>query len=167
MALNLRASFKERQHKGLSESLPAAPPPVKRTRPEVSHEELVSDAHTIIDALFPLHHHFVNLPGDPPITVMPRLPYDTSEFVLQWGGCYPQLDAAAKIALQMAGGHREHDDISYLAGAKGEKKERKVAKAKARRIREEKEIAKAKCKDVEYKRDQLKELGKLRAVFEA
>ena len=47
MALNLRASFKERQHKGLSESLPAAPPPVKRTRPEVSHEELVSDAHTM------------------------------------------------------------------------------------------------------------------------
>ena len=42
-----------------------------------------------------------------------------------------------------------------------------MAKAKARRIREEKEIAKAKCKDVEYKRDQLKELGKLRAVFEA
>ncbi|KAL6331543.1 hypothetical protein AAG906_011483 [Vitis piasezkii] len=31
------------------------------------------------------------------------------------GGCYPQLDAATKIALQMAGGHREHDDISYLA----------------------------------------------------
>ena len=47
MALNLRASLKERQHKGLSESLPAAPPPVKRTRPEVSHEELVSDAHTM------------------------------------------------------------------------------------------------------------------------
>ena len=42
-----------------------------------------------------------------------------------------------------------------------------MAKAKARRIREEKEIAKAKCKDVEYKRDQLKEWGKLRAVFEA
>nr|CAN83779.1 hypothetical protein VITISV_043967 [Vitis vinifera] len=114
MALNLRASFKERQHKGLSESLPAAPPPVKRTRPEVSHEELVSDAHTINQA-----------------------------------GCSSES-------------HHKRGK-----GAKGEKKERKVAKAKARRIREEKEIAKAKCKDVEYKRDQLKELGKLRAVFEA
>ena len=46
MALNLRVSFKERQHKGLSESLPTAPPPIKRTRPEVSHEEPVLDAHT-------------------------------------------------------------------------------------------------------------------------
>lgn len=39
MALNLRVSFKERQRKGLSESLPATPPPV-------SHEDSVSDAHT-------------------------------------------------------------------------------------------------------------------------
>ena len=34
-------------------------------------------------------------------------------------------------------------------------------------MREKKEIVEAKCKDVEYKKDQLKELGKLRAVFEA
>lgn len=46
MALNLMASFKERQCKGLSESLPTTPPPIKRTRLEVSHEDSISDAHT-------------------------------------------------------------------------------------------------------------------------
>ena len=37
-----------------------------------------------LDALFLLtHSHFVNLLGDPPITVMPRLPHDTLESVLR------------------------------------------------------------------------------------
>lgn len=37
-----------------------------------------------IDAFFPLtRRHFVNLPGNPPIIVVPRLPHGTSEFVLQ------------------------------------------------------------------------------------
>lgn len=46
MALNLMDSFKERQHKGLSESLLTTPPPIKRTRPKVSHEDSILDAHT-------------------------------------------------------------------------------------------------------------------------
>ena len=37
-----------------------------------------------LDALFPLTHlHFVNLPGDPPITVMSRLPHGTLKSVLR------------------------------------------------------------------------------------
>ena len=44
MTPNLRVSFKERQHKRLSEALLVAPLPTKRTRPEVSHEEPVLDA---------------------------------------------------------------------------------------------------------------------------
>lgn len=42
-----------------------------------------------------------------------------------------------------------------------------VEKAEARRMGEEKEVVEAKCKDVEQERDQLKKLGKLRAIFEA
>lgn len=38
IAVNLRASFKERQRKCLSESLPAALPPAKRTCPEDPHK---------------------------------------------------------------------------------------------------------------------------------
>ena len=37
-----------------------------------------------IDALFPLtHRYFVDLHGDLPITIMPRLSHDTPKFVLQ------------------------------------------------------------------------------------
>lgn len=37
-----------------------------------------------IDALFPLtHRHFVNLPGDPPITIVSRLPHNTPKSVLR------------------------------------------------------------------------------------
>lgn len=46
MTLNLRADFKEKQRKRLFEALSTAPPPDKRTRLEVSHEEPVSDAPT-------------------------------------------------------------------------------------------------------------------------
>lgn len=46
MAPNLRVGFKERQHKRLFEALPTTPLPAKKTRPEVSHEEPVSDIPT-------------------------------------------------------------------------------------------------------------------------
>nr|CAN77597.1 hypothetical protein VITISV_001303 [Vitis vinifera] len=95
MTSNLRAGFKERQCKRLFEALLTALPPVKRTRPEVSHEESILDAlmaqmalsNTVrsnIDALFPLtHRYFVDLHGDLPITIMPRLSHDTPKTVLQ------------------------------------------------------------------------------------
>ncbi|KAJ9685863.1 hypothetical protein PVL29_017794 [Vitis rotundifolia] len=44
MASNLRASFKERQRKHLSEALPTLPLPAKKTRLKVSREELVVEA---------------------------------------------------------------------------------------------------------------------------
>lgn len=44
MTPNLRYDFKERQRKRLSEALLVAPPPAKRTLPEVSHEDSVLDA---------------------------------------------------------------------------------------------------------------------------
>lgn len=44
MTLNLRAGFKEKQHKRLSKALSVASPPPKRTCSEVSHEESVPDA---------------------------------------------------------------------------------------------------------------------------
>lgn len=44
MTSNLRASFKERQRKRLSESFPTTPPPVKRTCPEVLLEMPVPNA---------------------------------------------------------------------------------------------------------------------------
>lgn len=44
MTPNLRSDFKEKQRKRLSKALLVAPPPAKRTRPEVSHEEPVLDA---------------------------------------------------------------------------------------------------------------------------
>lgn len=172
MVSNLRVDFKERQHKRLSEALPTAPLPAKKTRSEVSHKEPVSDipttqvpifdivrsrqelvvsssteknacptkdgilvGHTLggdinekgipisfpiweeinallrkvpcfstpeppalaIDAFFPLTcHHFVNLSGDPPITVVPRLPHDTPEFVLQCINMMQQYTAEGK-----------------------------------------------------------------------
>lgn len=43
MTLNPRVGFKERQRKRLFKALLATPSPAKRTRPEVSHEELVLD----------------------------------------------------------------------------------------------------------------------------
>lgn len=39
MTPNLRAGFKERQRKRLSEAFPATPPPTKKSRPKASHEE--------------------------------------------------------------------------------------------------------------------------------
>ena len=44
MAPNLRVGFKERHCKRLSEALPTTPPPAKKTRLEVSHEEPILDA---------------------------------------------------------------------------------------------------------------------------
>lgn len=44
MASNLRAEFKERQHKGLFEALPALPSLAKKTRLEVSRDEPTIDA---------------------------------------------------------------------------------------------------------------------------
>lgn len=48
MALNLRAGFKERQRKRLSESLPTAPPPAKRIRMENPHEVPILDAPLVV-----------------------------------------------------------------------------------------------------------------------
>ena len=47
MTSNLRASFKKRQHKCLSESFPTSFPPAKRTCPEVPLEMPVPDAHLV------------------------------------------------------------------------------------------------------------------------
>ena len=41
---NMRVSFKERQQKCLSKSLPTAPSPAKKTRSTISHEVSVIDA---------------------------------------------------------------------------------------------------------------------------
>lgn len=46
MVSNLRVGFKEMQRKRLFEALPTTPQPVKKTCPEVSHEQPVSDAPT-------------------------------------------------------------------------------------------------------------------------
>lgn len=43
MASNLRAGFKERQRKRLSEALSNTRPPTKNSRPEAPREELVLD----------------------------------------------------------------------------------------------------------------------------
>lgn len=44
MASKLVVGFKETHHKGFSKALLAAPPPVKKSRPEVSRKEPILDA---------------------------------------------------------------------------------------------------------------------------
>ncbi|KAL6324723.1 hypothetical protein AAG906_017063 [Vitis piasezkii] len=75
MSPNLRVSFKDRQYMRISEALSNAPPPTKRTRTEVSHEELqelVVSSSTEKDVC----------------PTEDRTPI---------GSCYPQLDTAAKL----------------------------------------------------------------------